>query len=617
MEVENINIKRAIDKTLYSLKNLGFKGTVRKITDKLFGKKEDILSLNVERYKIWLKNNKLTDEEIESQRKFNFTYSPKFSIVVPLYNTKVKYLEELINSIAGQTYTNFELCLADGSEEENSESKNVIDKYSDSSNSFIKYKFIGKNLGISGNTNEALKMATGEYTIFTDHDDLLPVNALYEIASVLNKDNSIDFIYTDEDKIDDNGNRFDPHFKPDFSKELLECTNYITHLVVAKKELCDSVGFLDSTFDGAQDFDYVLRLISKAKNIHHISKILYHWRVAETSTAKDIEIKSYAIDAGKNALNKYFKENYEGEITAVGCPEVPGVYKLEYKLDVLPKVSIVIPNKDNIKILDRALKSIIKLTTYKNYEIIIVENNSTEKSTFNYYSKIEKEFDFVKVVKCSVSGFNYSTIINCGVKSSTGEYILQLNNDVKLLSPNWLESMIGLMLKSGVGAVGGRLYYEDLSIQHAGISYGISGTAGNMLVNLPKGRHAYLGFEACQRNVSAVTGACLMTTKKIYEEVGYMDEDLAVAFNDVDFCLKIREKGYRIVYNPWVEFIHYESKSRGYEDTPEKKERFEKEKNIFINKWKVLLDENKDPYLNINFSRDYVDYIIKEEKVGE
>ena len=615
--MENINIKRLVSKTMYSLKNLGFKGTVRKITDKLFGKKEDILSLNEKRYKVYLENNKLTDEEIEKQKSFNFSYSPKFSIIIPLYNTEVKYLKELIDSIVGQTYTNYEICFADGSKEENLEIKNVINKYSDSSNSFIRYKFIGKNLGISGNTNVALEMATGDYIIFMDHDDLLPVNALYEIVSVLNKDNTIDFIYTDEDKIDDNGNRFDPHFKPDFSKELLECTNYITHLVVAKKELCDLVGILDPVFDGAQDFDYVLRLTSHAKNIYHISKILYHWRVAETSTAKDIEIKSYAIDAGKNALNKYFKENYEGKIEATGCPEVPGVYKLEFKFDVLPKVSIVIPNKDNIKILDRALKSIIKLTTYKNYEIIIVENNSTEKSTFNYYSKIEKEFDFVKVVKCSVSGFNYSTIINQGVKNASGEYIVQLNNDVKLLSPNWLESMIGLMLKSGVGAVGGRLYYEDLSIQHAGISYGISGTAGNMLVNLPKGRHAYLGFEACQRNVSAVTGACLMTTKKIYEEVGYMDEDLAVAFNDVDFCLRIREKGYRIVYNPWVEFIHYESKSRGYEDTPEKKERFEKEKNIFINKWKVLLDENKDPYLNINFSRDYVDYIIKEEKVGE
>ena len=611
--MEDINIKRAIDKTLYSLKNLGFKGTVRKITDKLFGKKEDILSLNVERYKTWLENNKLTDEEIEVQRKFNFTYSPKFSIVVPLYNTKVKYLEELIDSIVGQTYTNFELCLADGSGEENSEIKNVIDKYSDSSSSPIKYKFIGKNLGISGNTNVALEMATGDYIVFMDHDDLLPQNALYEIVSVLNKDNTIDFIYTDEDKIDDNGNRFDPHFKPDFSKELLECTNYITHLVVAKKDLCDFVGSLDSTFDGAQDFDYVLRLTLKAENIYHISKILYHWRVAETSTAKDIEIKSYAIDAGKNALNKYFKENYDGKIKAVGCPEVPGVYKLEFCLKEEPKVSIIIPNKDNIKILDRALKSIIKLSTYKNYEIIIVENNSTEKTTFDYYEKVQKEFSCVKVVKALVEGFNYSSIINCGVKEASGEYILQLNNDIKLITPNWLEQMVALMKKSGVGAVGARLYYEDLSIQHAGIEYGIGGIAGNMLVNLPKGRHAYLGFEACQRNVSAVTGACLMTSKKMYEELGYMDENLAVAFNDVDFCLRIREKGYGIVYNPWVELIHYESKSRGYEDTPEKKERFEKEKNIFINKWKNLLDDDKDPYLNINFSRDYVDYIIDDK----
>ena len=606
-----MNIKRLLEKTMYSIENIGFKGTMIKILDKVFSRVESNSLKNERKYKIWLENNKLSEEEILNQRNYNFSYSPKISIVVPLYNTRIDYLKDLVDSVLNQTYSKFELCLADGSLEKNDAFEEVC------SDSRIKYKFLNKNLGIAGNTNEALKMVSGDYIIFVDHDDLLPINALFEIVSVLNKDNTIDFIYTDEDKINDNKERFDPHFKPDFSKELLECTNYITHLVVAKKSLCDEVGVLNSTYDGAQDFDYVLRLTSKAKNIYHIPKILYHWRVADTSTAKDIEIKSYAIKAGAKALSTYFKENYSNDIKVYESPEVPGVYKIKYEVVGEPKVSIIIPNKDNIKMLDRAIKSIIKLTTYKNYEIVIVENNSIEAETFIYYENIQKEYSNIKVITFETKGFNYSGVINYGVKNSDGEYILQLNNDVKLLTSDWLEQMIGLMQKEGIGAVGARLYYGDLSIQHAGIAYGIGGSAGNLLVNLKKGRHAYLGFEACQRNVSAITGACLFSSRKMYEEIGFMDEDLPVAFNDVDFCLRIREKGYRIVYNPWVELIHYESKTRGYEDTPEKKERFEKEREKFISKWKKLLDEDKDPYFNINFSREDVNFIIKEEKIGD
>ena len=605
-----MKLKRVLDKLIYTYKNIGLKGTVVKVTDKIFKKKPTFEKINSEKYVIWQEKNNLSEDEILKQRKTKFEYEPKISIVVPLYNTKYKYFEELVNSVRLQTYTNWELCLIDASEKVNSdfEAVTMLDKK-------IVYKRLGENKGIAENTNEGLKIATGDYIAFLDHDDLLYVSALFEVVKAINENRDIDFVYTDEDKIADSGERFDPHFKPDFSPEMLECTNYITHLVVAKKELIDNVGFLRKEFDGAQDFDYVLRLTNKAKVVYHIPKVLYHWRVAEGSTAKNIELKNYAIEAGTNALNRYFKDYYNEEAKAYNCPEVPGVYKVEYKLKGNPRVNIIIPNKDSIKYLDRAINSILEETTYDNYKILVIENNSENQETFDYYKTLKEKSNKIEVLTYK-GKFNYSRIINFGVKNSKdAEYILQLNNDIKVLTKNWLEQMIALMQKDGVGAVGARLYYEDLSLQHAGISYGIAGTAGNMLVNLPKGRHAYLGFEAMQRNVSAVTGACLMTKRSIYEEVDYMNENLAVAFNDVDFCLKIREKGYRIVYTPWVELIHYESKTRGYEDTPKKKERFEKEKDVFIKKWKMLLDENKDPYLNINFSRDSVDYIIEDKKI--
>ena len=460
-------------------------------------------------------------------------------------------------------------------------------------------------------------MVLGDYVLCLDHDDLLEINCLSEIVRVLNKDRSIDLIYSDEDKILNDKVRVEPHFKPDFSLETLECTNYITHLVCAKKDLIDKVGKLKSEFDGAQDYDFVLRLSRVAKNVCHIPKVLYHWRMAKGSTANFAEEKPYAYEAGVKVLNKYFKDFYSSKMEAQMGPEVPGVYKINYRVDGNPRVNIIIPNKDNIKILDRCITSIISLSTYSNYKIVVVENNSTDKDTFDYYKSIEEKYkDRVQVVYYEEKEFNYSKIINYGVKNSEdADYILQLNNDTKLLTPDFLEQMIGMYQKGGIGAIGARLYYEDYTIQHAGIAYGIKGTAGNLFVNLPKGRHAYLGMEAMIRNVSAVTGACLFTSKEMYEEVGFMDESLAVAFNDVDFCLKIREKGLRIVYNPFIEFIHYESKSRGYEDTAEKKERFEKETNLFKSKWKDLLENTYDPYFNKNFSREFAEFIIRKDRV--
>lgn len=598
-----MNIRNNFNKILYNIRRYGILKTAIKVFKRIFHIKTNRLA-NKEQYEIWMKNNSLSAEEIESQKKYKFEKTPKISIVVPMYNTQEIFFKELIESVEKQTYSNYELCLADGSEKEDENLKKYYEE-----NPKIKYNFLNSNKGISENTNEAIKMVTGEYIGFLDHDDILSEDALYEVVKVINEKNA-DFIYTDEDKIDENYQRFEPYFKPDFSPETLECNNYITHFVVVKKELIDKVGLLDSRFDGAQDFDFVLRVAENAKKVCHISKILYHWRVHNASTANTADAKPYAYEAGIRVIEEHLKRtNKKGKV--LYGQDVPGIYKIEYDVIGNPKVNILIPNKDNINLLKTCVDSIIKLTTYKNYEIDIIENNSEKKETFDYYDILSKN-PKIKILNYNESKeFNYSAIINFGVKNTNGDFILQLNNDTKLLTPNWLELFIGYAQNEEIGAVGARLYYEDKTIQHAGIAYGLSGIAGNLLVNLPYGEHGYFGREAATRNVSAVTGACLFSRKDIYEKVNYMDEtNFKVAFNDVDFCLKMLEMGYRIVYNPYVELIHFESKSRGYEYTKSQEERFEKECNNFKEKWKYLL-KNPDPYYNINFTRDTCNFDIK------
>ncbi len=606
-----MSLKNNFNKITYYFRRYGFWKTLNKVFRRIFHIKENRKS-NQEEYKIWMSKNELSDEEIEKQRNFKFEKNPKISIVVPMYNTDEVFLKELIESLKEQTYGNFELCLADGSQEENSNLKQYIN------DERIKYKFLASNKGISENTNEAIKIATGEYIGFLDHDDLLSKDALFEIVKVINENNKVDFIYSDEDKIDENYERFEPYFKPDFSPETLECNNYITHFVVVKKELIENVGLLDSRFNGAQDFDFVLRATEKAKNIVHIPKILYHWRVHKSSTANVADSKPYAYEAGVRVVEEHLKRVGKKGNVEFG-QEVPGIYKIEYDVKGSPKVSILIPNKDHIELLKQCVNSILKLTTYDNYEIVIIENNSEKEETFKYYTEISKNekvrvIDYTKSLKKSDSKeFNYSKIINFGVKKVNGDFVLQLNNDTKLLTPNWLELFIGYAQQKDIGAVGARLYYEDKTLQHAGIIVGLSGIAGNALVNLPYGKHAYFGREAATRNVSAVTGACLFSRRELYKEIGFMDEEkFEVAFNDVDFCLKLLQKGYRIVYNPYIELMHYESKSRGYEYSKKQQERFEKESNNFKEKWKDFL-ENKDPYYNKNFTLKTCNYDIDIE----
>lgn len=601
MKVKNMDIKNNLNKVKYYFRRYGFLEVSKKIFKRLFHIKEN-RKTNQEQYKIWMEKNNLTCEEIVKQKEYIFKFSPKISIVVPMYNTDEIFFKELIESLENQTYSNWELCLADGSEKQNENLKQYYEK-----NDKIKYKFLNENKGISENTNAAIDMAIGEFVGFLDHDDLLAQDALFEMVKVINENKDVEFIYSDEDKIDEKYERFEPYFKPDYSPETLACNNYITHFVVVKKELIDRIGKLNSEFNGAQDFDFVLRATKEAKKVVHISKILYHWRVHKSSTANVADSKPYAYEAGKRVVEEHVKRLGKKAQVEDG-QDVPGIYKIKYEIEGNPKVSILIPNKDNINLLKTCIDSILKLTTYKNYEIVVIENNSEKRETLKYYNEISKN-EKIRIVNSGIKEFNYSAIINFGVKNALGEFILQLNNDTKILNPDWLECMIGYAQNKEIGAVGARLYYEDKTIQHAGIIVGLSGIAGNQLVNLPYGKHAYFGRESATRNVAAVTGACLFSRKELYEEVGFMDEEkFKVAFNDVDFCLKLLEKGYRNIYNPYVELIHYESKTRGYEYTKDKEDRFNKESENFKLKWKKYIDY--DPYYNINFTRNTCNYDI-------
>ena len=641
-----MSIRSNIEKVKFYIKRYGFFSTFKKVFKRIFKIKEN-RKTNQEAYQIWMEKNTPNEDELEKQKTTKFTYAPKISVVVPMYNTDEKFFQDLIESLNNQTYANWELCLADGSPKKNENLEKYYEK-----NKKIKYNFLGKNEGISENTNEAIKMATGDYVGFLDHDDILSEEALFQVVKVINQDLKTDFIYTDEDKIDENYERFEPYFKPDYSPETLECNNYITHFVVVKKEIIEKIGKLNSEFNGAQDFDFVLRATKVANKITHISKVLYHWRVHKNSTAYIADTKNYAFEAGKKVIEADLKREGKSATVEFG-QEVPGIYKIKYEVIGNPKVSILIPNKDNIKLLKKCITSILKFTTYENYEINIIENNSEKKETFKYYEElvknskikilnfnkhtvfdingekslenktlnkdleknnIEKNIENIETKENElqkVSEFNYSALINFGVKNVDAEFVLQLNNDTKLITKDWLEIFIGYAQNSEIGAVGARLYYEDKTIQHAGIIVGVSGIAGNALVNLPYGKHAYFGREAATRNVLAVTGACLFARRSLYYEVGFMDEkEFKVAFNDVDFCLKLYENGYRNVYNPYIELIHYESKSRGYEISEEKEERFEKEANNFKRKWSKYI--KYDPYYNKNLSRKTVNYDIVE-----
>ena len=591
-KVSPYNVKKGI---LY-LRHYGARGFWIKLTERF--QKSDI------DYKEWYENQKVSQEELEKQKKKVFVYAPKISILVPVYNTPQVFVKQVIQSVRKQTYANWELCVANANPD-HEEVKQILEICTKKDDR-IKVVNVPENEGIAQNTNCALDIATGEFIGLLDHDDLLEENALYEIVSCLNKKKETDVLYTDEDKVTtDLDEYFSPNFKPDFNLDMLRANNYICHFFVAKKELIKKVGGFRAEYNGAQDYDLILRCTEQAQNVAHIAKILYHWRVHKESTADNPLSKMYAYEAGKKAIEGHLARCHtDGEVLQT---DNLGFYRVKYPVKGKPLVSILIPNKDQVDTLDKCLRSIEERTDYDNYEIIIIENNSTEQKTFDYYNQICN--DKIRVVYWKKE-FNYSAINNFGVDQAKGEYLLLLNNDMEVISRDWMSELLGHCQRPEVGAVGARLYYPDDTVQHAGIIIGIGGVAGSVFVGMKRGYTGYMHRAAIQQDLSAVTAACMMIKRSVFEEAGRLEEQLKVAFNDVDLCLKIRKNGYLIVYDPYVELYHYESKTRGAEDTKEKVRRFQSEIEYMRCHWIDIL-KNGDPAYNPNLTLKKWDYSLK------
>ncbi len=593
-KVSPYNIKKGI---LY-LRHYGPKEFWVKLTERFQADDVD--------YEQWHENHKALPEELEKQKNEKWKRKPLISIVVPVYNTPQVFLRQMIESVQNQSYSEWELCIGNASPE-NKEMKKILEEYKNDAR--IKEVEIPENKGISQNTNRAMEIASGEWIGLLDHDDLLAPNALYEIAKAVNEHPDAEVIYTDEDKVTtDLKEHFQPHLKPDFNLDLLRSNNYICHFFVASRDLIKRVGGFRPEFNGAQDYDLILRCTEQAKQIVHIPKILYHWRVHKASTADNPASKMYAFDAGKRAIEEHLVRcRTKGTVQHT---KDLGFYRVKYEVCGEPLVSIIIPNKDQSEALKKCLDSIREKTSYRNYEIIIVENNSEEPETFAFYKKIAGEK--IKIVTWE-GEFNYSAINNFGVRHARGDYLLLLNNDVEIINGDWLTEMLSHCQRKEVGIVGAKLYYPDNTIQHAGIIIGIGGVAGSVFVGLPRAFSGYLHKASIQLDLSAVTAACMLVKRSVFEQVGGLEEKLKVAFNDVDFCLRVREKGYLVVYDPYAELYHYESKTRGAEDTKEKIRRFQTEIEYMRSHWIGLLKKG-DPYYNCNLSLTKWDYSLKNNQ---
>ena len=624
-------------------------------------------------YNEWQRRVRPTEEELERQREISrgnrFSDSPVFfSFVIPVYRPKEEFLRRLLDSILAQTHPHFEVCLADASDYRTfhkeigkKSPKEVLEEYSQRDHR-IRFQVLEENEGISGNTNRAIRMAEGDFIVFSDHDDELAPNALFEVVRAIDAHPRAELLYSDEDKIDfASAYYFEPNFKPDYSPEFLTAVNYICHLLIAKRSLLERVAEVDDTgekryerkeYDGAQDYDIILRLSEEAEKIEkeeglskeeekereealytsgtiiHIPKVLYHWRSHQLSTAQNPEAKLYAFTAGERAVFDHYKRigrpirNVERGITY-------GYYHPHFRIEEqgeLPLVSVIIPNKDHVKDLDQAIRSLFK-GSYPYLEVIVVENNSEEKETFSYYEEIQKEFparygDFkkkaVRVVHWERE-FNYSAINNFGVGFSHGDYLLFMNNDIEMLGEHSVEEMLQYVEDPEIGICGARLLYPDHLIQHGGVVMGFGGIAGASFIGLHETEQTYMHRAECIQNYSAVTAAVLLTKRKCFQEVGGFREELAVAFNDVDFCLKVRALGKRVVYTPYALFTHYESKSRGLEDNPEKVKRFNSEIVTLGKIWHMILRKG-DPYYNPALTLRKANFALRDlekEPVGE
>ena len=534
---------------------------------------------------------------------------PKISIVVPLYNTPLNFLEELLDSVVNQTYRNWELCCVDAGQDtavgQHVQARAKADPR-------IRYQKLTENEGIAGNTNHGFELATGDYIALLDHDDILHPCALWYTAQAI-VEQGADFVYTDEATFEGKvENVVLYHFKPDFMLDNLRSNNYICHLTTFSKVLMEQAGGGErAEYNGSQDYDLFLRLTEKARKIAHIPHALYYWRSSPNSTASDISAKTYCIDAGIAALKAHYARCGVAVDDVTLIPGTPGYYKTDYTMAHPGRVSILIPTCDHMRDLETCVESIYARTTYPDFEILLIENNSKEEQTFRSYERMQKEHpDTLKVLTWQGKGFNYSALNNFGAQYATGEYLLLLNNDTEVITPGWLEEMVMYAQQKRVGCVGAKLLYPDDTIQHAGVGFGIGGVAGHLHKYFPATSDGYMGRLNYVQDVYGDTAACLLIRKEIYDEVHGLDESYAVAFNDVDFCVRVREAGYTNVFTPFAQLYHYESKSRGMEDNPEKQKRFQGEVLRFQARWGDLLAKG-DPCTNPNFDIQREDFSLK------
>ncbi|MCI8932064.1 MAG: glycosyltransferase [Lachnospiraceae bacterium] len=560
------------------------------------------------------------DEERRRQEQETvFPHMVKFSILVPLYNTPQEFLTAMLDSVINQTYGNWELCLADGSDDAHNYVGQVCleyqkeDKGRTGGKERIVYKKLEKNEGIAGNTNRCLAMATGEYIGLFDHDDIIHPSVLYEYAKVINEQEA-DYIYCDETtfKNNDINKMLTMHFKPDYAIDNLRANNYICHFSVFYRHLLDGNELFRTKFDGSQDHDMILRLTDKAKKVVHVPKLMYYWRSHAGSVASGIQAKTYAVDAAKGAVADHLRKHGFEHFKITSTRAFETIFKISYQIIGNPKISIIIANKDHEPDLRRCITSILEKSTYDNFEIIVVENNSETAEIQKYYEEL-KENEKVKVITYQ-GAFNYSAINNLGASKAEGEYLLLLNNDTQVITVNWMEELLMYAQRNDVGAVGAKLYYGDKTIQHAGVVLGLGAhrTAGHSHYMQHRENLGYMGRLCYTQNVSAVTGACLMVSKALFEKAGGLEESFAVSLNDVDFCIKLREMGYLNVFTPFAELYHFESASRGLDDKGEKAERYNEESARFREKWKEVLAKG-DPYYNPNFSLDRSDFSLRVE----
>ncbi|WP_270265583.1 glycosyltransferase family 2 protein [Enterococcus faecalis] len=558
-------------------------------------------------YPNWLARNEVLDIEAMTQEIATFHYQPKISIAMPVYNVEEKWLRLCIDSILNQVYTNWELCMADDASTDPNVKK-ILTEYQQLDER-IRVVFREQNGHISEATNSALAIATGEFVALLDNDDELAINAFYEVVKVLNENPELDLIYSDEDKIDMDGNRSDPAFKPDWSPDLLLGTNYISHLGVYRRSILEEIGGFRKGYEGSQDYDLVLRFTEKTtkERITHIPKVLYYWRMLPTSTAVDQGSKGYAFEAGLRAVqDALVRRGINGHATHGAAN---GLYDVYYDIESEKLVSIIIPTKNGYKDVQRCVSSIIEKTTYQNYEIIMADNGSTDPKMHELYAEFEQQLPGRFFVESIDIPFNFSTINNRAAKKAHGEYLLFLNNDTEVITENWLTLMVSFAQQERIGCVGAKLLYPNNTVQHAGVILGLGGVAGHGHYGYPHGDLGYFGRLAINVNYSAVTAACLLMKKADFDAVGGFEEAFTVAFNDVDLCLKVQALGRDNVWLHEAELYHFESQTRGYDDKGKKKKRFEQEKVMMEEKWGPLIEN--DPFYNPNLTRDIPNFSLR------